>query len=286
MTDRSQRSPCNSNCDMHRQRRVERAAAGMEMPVEGQQERSAEEAGDKAVRRPRVQKNVTRAIAADICADIFSAGDFLPTENDLCDRYGVSRTVIRESLKILESKGLVRGRSRVGTVVCRKDEWNILDQQVLEWIGPRIFEFDLLNCILEARRAIEPAAAELAAERATVQEIADVERAWHEMRDADGDIERFTKADVAFHTNLLKASHNQVFLQLASIIQVALEFSLHASNEAVDKRDEALDVHRQLVEALRMRDTAAARKCSLQLLSLAARDLAVAVKRHTPQSSS
>lgn len=256
------------------------------MPVEGQQERSAEEAGDKAVRRPRVQKNVTRAIAADICADIFSAGDFLPTENDLCDRYGVSRTVIRESLKILESKGLVRGRSRVGTVVCRKDEWNILDQQVLEWIGPRIFEFDLLNCILEARRAIEPAAAELAAERATVQEIADVERAWHEMRDADGDIERFTKADVAFHTNLLKASHNQVFLQLASIIQVALEFSLHASNEAVDKRDEALDVHRQLVEALRMRDTAAARKCSLQLLSLAARDLAVAVKRHTPQSSS
>ncbi|WP_082512035.1 FadR/GntR family transcriptional regulator [Rhizobium sp. Root1204] len=258
----------------------------MEMPVEGQQDRSVDEGGNTVVRRPRVQKNVTRAIADDICADIFSAGDFLPTENDLCDRYGVSRTVIRESLKILESKGLVRGRSRVGTVVCRKDEWNILDQQVLEWIGPRIFEFDLLNCILEARRAIEPAAAELAAERATVQEIADVERAWLEMRDAEGDIERFTKADVAFHTSLLKASHNQVFLQLSSIIQVALEFSLHASNEVVDRRDEAVDIHRQLVEALRMRDTAAARNCSLQLLSLAARDLAVAVKKHQPQASS
>ncbi len=79
--------------------------------------------------------------------------------------------------RFLESKGLVRGRSRVGTVVCSKDEWNILDQQVLEWIGDRIFQFDLLNCILEARRAIEPVAAELAAARATVQEIAAIERA-------------------------------------------------------------------------------------------------------------
>jgi DNA-binding FadR family transcriptional regulator len=257
----------------------------MEKPVEGQQERSGDDTGEKTARRPRVQKNVTRAIAADICADVFPAGAFLPTENDLCERYGVSRTVIRESLKILESKGLVRGRSRVGTVVCGKDEWNILDQQVLEWIGPRIFEFDLLNCILEARRAIEPVAAELAAERATVQEIADVERAWQEMRDAEGDVERFTKADVAFHTSLLKASHNQVFLQLAGIIQAALEFLLHASNEAEDTRGEAVDVHLQLVEALRMRDRAAARNCSYRMLDLATRDLALAVKRHPPQTT-
>jgi DNA-binding FadR family transcriptional regulator len=236
--------------------------------------------GEGGVRRPRVQKNVTRAIASDICADVFPVGTFLPTESELGPRYGVSRTVIRESLKILASKGLVRGRSRVGTVVCPKEEWNILDRQVLEWIGPRIFELDLLQCVLDARRAIEPFAAEFAAERATVQDVAEIERAWEQMRDAEGDIEAFTAADVAFHAALLKASHNQVFMQLASIIQAALEFSLHASNEAAAARDEAVEVHKQLVEALRMRDTAAARECSHRMLNLAARDLAIAVKNH------
>ncbi len=232
------------------------------------------------VRRPRVQKNVTRTIATDIFADVFPAGAFLPTENELCLRYGVSRTVIRESLKILESKGLVRGRSRVGTVVCAKEEWNILDQQVLEWIGPRIFELDLLSCVLDARRAIEPFAAEFAAERATAQEVGEIERAWEMMRDAEGDLEAFTQADVAFHAALLKASHNQVFMQLASIIRAALEFSLHASNEVVERRDEAVEVHRQLVEALRMRDKAAARDCSNRMLNVAARDIAIAAQKH------
>lgn len=252
------------------------------MAVQEQGERVDTDRGEGTVRRPRVQKNVTRTIASDICADVFPIGASLPTEADLCLRYGVSRTVIRESLKILESKGLVRGRSRVGTVVCPKEEWNILDQQVLEWIGPRIFELDLLKCVLDARRAIEPFAAEFAAERATVQEVAEIERAWEQMRDAEGDVARFTEADVAFHAGLLKASHNQVFMQLASIIRAALEFSLHASNEAVDARGEAVEIHKQLVEALRMRDKAAARDCSHRMLDLAARDLALAIRKHPP----
>lgn len=250
------------------------------MTVQRQDERLGTPEGEGGVRRPRVQKNVTRAIASDICADVFTIGAFLPTENELCLRYGVSRTVIRESLKILESKGLILGRSRIGTIVCPKEDWNILDQQVLEWIGPRIFELDLLTCVLDARRAIEPFAAEFAAERATLQEVAEIERAWERMRDAEGDLEAFTEADVAFHAGLLRASHNQVFMQLASIIQAALEFSLHASNEAADARDEAVEIHKRLVEALRMRDKAAARECSHRMLDIAARDLAIAVRKH------
>jgi len=235
---------------------------------------------DAVQKRPRVQKNVTRSIASDIFADVFPSGSLLPTESELCIRYGVSRTVVRESLKILESKGLVRGRSRVGTSVCDKEEWNILDQQMLEWIGPRIVEMDLLQCVLDARRAIEPFAAELAAQRAGVQEIAAIEAAWQAMCDAEGDVEKFTKADVAFHTGVLKASRNQVFMQLSSIISAALEFSLHASNEAVDTRGEALDVHHALIEALRMRDAKAARHCSQRMLDIAARDLAIAMQKY------
>ncbi|MFD1328119.1 FadR/GntR family transcriptional regulator [Mycoplana ramosa] len=243
-------------------------------------QRKSETGGDAAQpRRPRVQKDITAAIGLDICSERYPVGSVLPKENDLCDRYGVSRTVIRESLKALAARGLVHGRPRIGTMVCEKEEWNILDPQILAWMGPRIEELDLLGCILETRRTVEPVAAEFAAERATVQEIADLENAWKRMRDAGADTEAFTRADVHFHELLLKASHNRVFRQLSSIIDAAMKYALHCSNKAVDKRDEALDIHRELVEALRLRDGAAARACSHRMLDLAARDLAPAMRQ-------
>ena len=224
-------------------------------------------------RRPRVRHNVTAAIGGDICGGRFPPGTVLPRESDLCETYGVSRTVIRESLKVLETKGLVRGRPRVGTLVCDRSEWNVLDAQILEWMGPDVLSAELLSSILEARRTVEPAAAFLAASRATTQEIADLERACDEMGEAEGDIEVFTAADARFHETLLRASHNQVFHQLSSIIHAALSYALHASNRAAVKRDEALDVHRELVDALRLRDGARAEACSRHILDLAARDL-------------
>jgi GntR family transcriptional regulator, galactonate operon transcriptional repressor len=239
-------------------------------------ERQDDAAGANAARRPRVRRNVTVSIAQDIFADRYPAGSALPRENDLCDLYGVSRTVIRESLKVLESKGLVRGKPRIGTTVCDKDEWNILDGDVLDWMGPAIRDFDLLGCILEARRTIEPAAAELAAERASTQEIADLDSAWRQMRDSANDPERFTEADMQFHTVLLNASHNQVFRRLSSAIHAALHYALHASNVAVESREDAVLIHGELVEALRLRDKARARDCSNRMLDLAGRDLAAA----------
>lgn len=239
-------------------------------------ERQDDAAGAENARRPRVRRNVTVSIAQDIFADRYAAGSPLPRENDLCDLYGVSRTVIRESLKVLESKGMVRGKPRIGTTVCDKDEWNILDGDVLEWMGPAIKDFDLLGCILEARRTIEPAAAELAAERASTQEIADLESAWRQMRDSANDPERFTEADMKYHTLLLNGSHNQVFRRLSSAIHAALHYALHASNVAVESREDAVIVHGELVEALRLRDKARARDCSNRMLDLAGRDLAAA----------
>jgi len=224
-------------------------------------------------RRPRVRYNVTAAIGADICGGRFPPGTVLPRESDLCATYGVSRTVIRESLKVLETKGLVHGRPRVGTLVLDRSEWNVLDAQILEWMGPDVLSAELLSSILEARRTVEPAAAFLAASRATAQEIADLERACDEMGDAEGDLEVFTAADTRFHETLLRASHNKVFQQLSSIIHAALSHALHASNRAAVKRDEALHVHRDLVDALRMRDAARAEACSRNILDLAARDL-------------
>lgn len=224
-------------------------------------------------KRPRVRKNITAALAQDICSNKYPVESQLPRENDLCEIYGVSRTVIRESIKVLESKGMLLVKPRVGTVVTDREEWNILDGEVLDWIGPFIHEFDLLGCILEARRTIEPAAAELAAKRATLQEIAALEAAWHRMRDSANHLEAFTEADVEFHAVLMSASHNQVFKRLSSAIHTALHYTLHTSNTAVTNRDNAVELHGELVDALRLRDAERARVASNRMLDLAEHDL-------------
>ena len=149
---------------------------------------------------------------------------------------------------------------------------------MLDWIGPFIHEFDLLGCILEARRTIEPAVAEFAAQRATLKEIADLEAAWMRMRDASTDPEAFTEADVEFHGVLMAASHNQVFRRLSSAIHTALHYTLHASNTAVESRDRAIELHGELVDSLRLRDAPRAREASRRMLDLAEHDLSAAQK--------
>ncbi|MEO5325062.1 FadR/GntR family transcriptional regulator [Mesorhizobium sp. CC13] len=231
-------------------------------------------------RRPRVLPDVVRAIASEILSGSYPVGSTLPSENDLCAEHGVSRTVIREALKTLAAKGLVLSRPRIGTVVCERDNWNIIDPQVLEWHAPNSIDPALFDSILETRRAIEPLVAELAASRASLQEIADLEAAWKGMEAAGSDVGRFARSDAVFHQVLYGACHNPIFRQIGGLIETALNFALEATANSVDRRDEAVKVHFGVVEALRMRDGAAARKAANEILDLAARDLARAKNQH------
>lgn len=230
--------------------------------------------------RPRVMDDVTEAIASDIFSGRYKPGSSIPTENELCAVHGVSRTVIREALKVLAAKGLVLTRPRVGTVVCDEDNWNIIDPQVLAWHAPNALDDKLFDSILEARRAIEPLVAEIAASRASLREIADLEAAWDGMAQAGDDIAVFSRHDIAFHQTLYTASHNPVFRQIGGMIDAALTATLRATAVvSLDRRAEAIVVHKDLVEALRMRDGTAARKAANHILDLAARDLDTAKKR-------
>ncbi|WP_054311698.1 FadR/GntR family transcriptional regulator [Mesorhizobium sp. 1M-11] len=229
---------------------------------------------ERKVQRPRVMTDITRAIASDIVSGRYRPGTFLPTENDLGAEHGVSRTAIREALKVLAAKGLVSSRPRVGTIVCDEDNWNIIDSQVLGWHAPHALDDKLFDAILETRRAIEPLVAELAAARATLREVADLEMAWEGMADAGEDIVKFSRSDIAFHQILYRASHNPIFRQIGGMIDTALKFSLEATAMiSLDRRAEAVEAHREVVEALRLRDGDAARKAADHILDLAARDL-------------
>src|SRR5439155_13551785 len=135
-------------------------------------------------------------------------GDLLPAEDELGDVVA-SRTVLREAVKVLAAKRLVESRPKIGTRVRPRADWNLLDPDVLAWqleAGPtRRF----LEDALELRRLIEPAAARLAAERATAEEVAALEEAQRAMSDAGADLEAWIEPDVRFHSLLLQASHNE-----------------------------------------------------------------------------
>jgi len=230
-----------------------------------------------SLNRPRVMPDITKAIASDIFSGRYAPGTSLPTENDLGIEYGVSRTVIREALKVLAAKGLLLSRPRIGTIVCEADNWNIIDPQVLAWHPSHVLDAKLFEAILETRRAIEPLVAELAAERATLQEIADLDAAWRRMSDASGDVAAFSRADIEYHRILYGAGHNPIFRQIGGMIDAALSFALKATTETAPERlKQALRAHRAVVDALRLKDGAAARRAAEDILALAGSDLQAA----------
>ncbi|TGV64954.1 FadR family transcriptional regulator, partial [Mesorhizobium sp. M2D.F.Ca.ET.160.01.1.1] len=119
----------------------------------------------------------------------------------------------------------------------------------------------------------------LAATRATLQEVADLEAAWRGMADAGEDLAAFSRSDVVFHQIVYAASHNPIFRQIGKLIDTALLFSLEATATISPvRRMEAAVAHGEVVEALRMRDAVAARNAANKILDLAARDLTSAKK--------
>jgi DNA-binding FadR family transcriptional regulator len=149
------------------------------------------------------------------------SGDTLP-DNGLVDEADVSRTVVREAIKVLAAKGLVESRPKVGTRVRPRRDWNLLDPDVLAWqieAGPDAL---FLEQALELRRMIEPAAARLAAERATDAEIAALYEAYEEMAAAGDDLDAFMGPDLRFHSLLLEACGNELLEHMSEIFTVVL----------------------------------------------------------------
>src|ERR687885_155517 len=144
---------------------------------------------------------VVHEIGVRIVRGELEPGDTLP-ENGLLDEPGVSRTVLREAIKVLAAKRLVESRPKTGTRVRPRRDWNLLDPDVLAWqieAGP---DADFLGQALELRRMIEPAAARLAAERATDGQIAALRRAYKGMAAAGDALDAFMEPDLRFHTVL------------------------------------------------------------------------------------
>lgn len=229
--------------------------------------------------RAGVHGEVVRRLGLGILEGSWAPGARLPNEAELCELYRVSRTALREAVRFLAAKGLIEARPRLGMVVRSRESWNLLDPELLAWQRDwGTFDPALVRSLLEARRVIEPAAAALAAERATSADLARIEAALLGMiRHLPGDLDACCKADVTFHQEILAASHNVVFRQLAGTIGAALEATFRISTELSRSYERTIEAHRDVLEAIRLRDRDTAEARMRVLIDVAQADLAPAL---------
>ena len=161
-----------------------------------------------------------------IANDTFPSGSVIPTEPELAAALGVGRATIRDSVKVLSGKGLVRTARRYGTRVTPVEEWNLLDGDVVAWHEPthprirRIFAETT-----EMRTIVEPAAAGLAAARATEPEIATILSAARSLNPETGDLHALFDADCRFHLTILEATRSLIMRQMRQPVLTTLRVS-------------------------------------------------------------
>jgi DNA-binding FadR family transcriptional regulator len=173
-----------------------------------------------------------------------------PTEAELCQRYGVSRPVLREAVKMLTAKGLLLARKRAGTLVQPEGSWNLLDPDVLRWMLQRDFSIDLLIDFTEIRLSIEPRAATLAAHSASGPQRRAIMDAIARMAAADRGEEDALEADIAFHIAVLAASNNRFMRQFTGLVDTTLRFSIRRTNEYKGVPRASARDHKKVADAI------------------------------------
>ncbi len=226
------------------------------------------------VQRERLHDQVVRHIALRVLRSATSDGHVpLPNEVELTRQLNVSRTVVREAIKVLASKGLVEVRPKTGMRVRPRGEWNLLDPDLLAWqneVGPDEQFFRELG---EVRLIIEIAAAERAAAQADAVDIEALDHWYQQMEQNVDDADAFIAADMQFHAAIVTACHNALLKQMSGAIGTALRTSRLVSIQAPGAAAASLPVHRAVADAIRNHDRIAARAAMERLLVQAAQDV-------------
>jgi len=192
--------------------------------------------------------------------------------NGLEEEYQVSRTVIREVVRVLESHGMLKSRRRVGITVQPMDNWDVMDESIIRWRldGPG---FDQqINELMELRLAIEPVAARFAAERATVEErerLVELAMTLDELGVLrEGNTEEFLQADIAFHAGLIEASKSPLLICLVGPVTEVISGRWVRNTLSGLPQPGTLERHLAIAEAVRMGDAEAAAESSNELLTI------------------
>lgn len=189
-----------------------------------------------------------------------------PTEADLTRRYGVSRSVTREAVKMLTAKGLVSARPRQGTIIQPPSRWNLFDTDVLHWLLDREPSLEMLRHFTELRLAIEPEAAWLASHHATERDLAIIDAGLERMIAAERGDDDPLDADIGFHVAVLDASNNPFYAQFRDVVGTALRTSIRLTNQ-LEGRTAPIADHRAVRDAIADHDAGRAHAAMQDLVA-------------------
>jgi DNA-binding FadR family transcriptional regulator len=214
----------------------------------------------------RIHVQVARQIARKVLAGDLSPGEKLPSELELCQQFGISRTALRESTKLLTSKGLLVCKPKVGTHVCERDSWHFLDPQLLEWIQDLENTIPFLKQFLGLRKAIEPEACALAAINATVEQRKELSVLIQQMSAAASkfDYPSWITVDHRFHQTIFLATGNQFYIPFSNILETIFKQFIDRSAEGGRF---CIKEHRDIYDAIMSGQPDSARLASHNLLT-------------------
>jgi len=209
-------------------------------------------------------------IGTAVCSGEMGSGDLLYID-DLAERYAVSRSVVREALRVLASMGMVESRRRVGTQIRPMTRWNVYDPQVIRWRLASHQRNAQLRSMTELRTAVEPQAARLAAERTSADAGSDLVSTAAKMWAAgqQGDEAEFLRLDIDFHRQVLAGSGNDMFVKLHELVAEVLAGRHHYGLMPRYPQDEALRLHADVAQAIQRRDGDRAEEAMVRIMQQA-----------------
>lgn len=229
--------------------------------------------------RLSLHTRVASEIGSEIVRGQLVPGDVLPNETCLGERFGVSRTSLREAIKVLAAKGLIEVRRKTGTRVRPPRDWNVLDPDVLFWQFSGSGVPTGITDLIEIRRLIEPAAAGLAARRGTAEDFTEIAQAYSAMQLALEETRSRIDSDLRFHLAILEASHNVFMRPFGALVQAALRasFRFTGADKAAYRR--TLELHRAVLNAITERSPEIADSAMRKLLAQTSKDISHTVRR-------
>lgn len=209
-----------------------------------------------------------------ICGGELAAGTVLYID-DLAERYAVSRSVVREALRVLSSMGMVESRRRVGTQIRSAAQWNVYDPQVIRWRLASRQRNSQLRSMTELRTAVEPQAARLAAERispdAASELVGTAAKMWAAGQSDDED--EFLRLDIEFHRQVLAGSGNEMFVKLNELVAEVLAGRHHYGLMPHHPQAEALRLHADVAQAVQRGDGERAHQAMVRIMEQALEEM-------------